>query len=65
MMMSLMLALSLTVEPGGLTVDGALEKIRAARTAGDNAVATVTVKGAMTAETVAGLERLADELLQA
>ena len=45
MMMSVMLALSLTVEPGGLTVDGALEKIRAARTAGDNAVATVKVKG--------------------
>ena len=45
MMMALALALSLTVEPDDLTVGGALEKIRAARAAGDNAVATVTVKG--------------------
>ena len=45
MMVSVMLALSLTVEPSGLTVDGALEKIRSARAAGDVAVATVSVKG--------------------
>ena len=44
-MISVLLALSLTVEPGGLTVDGALEKIRAARAGGDASVATVTVKG--------------------
>ena len=45
MILATVLAVSLTVEPGGLTIDGALEKIRAARAAGDNAVATVTVKG--------------------
>ena len=45
MTLTAVLALSLVVEPGGLTVDEALEKIRAARAAGDAAVATVTVKG--------------------
>ena len=45
MILSTVLALSLTVEPGGLTVAGALEKIRAARAGGDDSVATVTVRG--------------------
>ena len=42
---SMMLAVALTVEPDGLTMDAALEKIRAARQAGDAATATVTVRG--------------------
>ena len=41
----LLVALALTVEPDGLTMDAALERIRAARADGDAAVATVTVKG--------------------
>ena len=45
MLGGIVLALALTVEPNGLTMDAALEKIRAARANGDAAVATVTVKG--------------------
>ena len=41
----LLVALTLTVEPDGLTMDAALARIRAARAEGDAAVATVTVKG--------------------
>ena len=40
-----LLAIALTVDPDGLSVEGALEKIRAARAGGDASVATVTVKG--------------------
>ena len=40
-----LLAIALTVEPNGLTMDGALAKIRAARAAGDASPATVTVRG--------------------
>ena len=40
-----LLAISLTVEPNGLTMDGALAKIRAARAAGDASPATVVVRG--------------------
>ena len=39
------MSLSLTVEPGGLSAEGALERIRAARAAGDASEAVVTVKG--------------------
>ena len=41
----LLFGLSLIVEPNGLTMDGALEKIRAARAAGEKGVVQVTVKG--------------------
>ncbi|MBO7722016.1 MAG: right-handed parallel beta-helix repeat-containing protein [Kiritimatiellae bacterium] len=45
MIENLMLAVSLTVSPGGLSVNGALAKIREARRAGDTSVAAVKVKG--------------------
>ena len=48
MLNGIILAIALTVEPGGLTMDGALAKIRAARQAGDATVATVTVRGVNT-----------------
>ena len=38
-------ARALTVEPGGLTMDGALERIRAARANGERGVVQVAVKG--------------------
>ena len=39
------MSLSLTVEPGGLSAEGALERIRASRASGDASEAVVTVKG--------------------
>ena len=44
-MLGILLAVELIVEPGGLTMDGALAKIRAARQAGDELPAAVTVRG--------------------
>lgn len=40
-----LLAVALTVEPGGLTLDAALARIREGRKGGDSSVATVTVRG--------------------
>ena len=48
MLNGIILAIALTVEPGGLTMDGALAKIRAARQVGDTSVATVTVRSVNT-----------------
>ena len=45
MLEGIVLAIALTVEPNGLSLESALEKIRAARANGDAAIATVTVKG--------------------
>ena len=45
MLSGVLLAIALTVDPNGLSVETALERIRVARAGGDSAVATVTVKG--------------------
>ena len=45
MMNGVLLAIALTVDPNGLSVETALERIRTARAGGDSAAATVTVKG--------------------
>ena len=45
MLEGILFAIALTVEPNGLSMESALEKIRAARAGGDAVVATVTVKG--------------------
>lgn len=44
-MIGLVLALALVVEPDGLSMDAALERIRAARAAGETNVVRVMVKG--------------------
>ena len=45
MLEGIVLAIALTVEPNGLSMESAVEKIRTARAGGDAAVATVTVRG--------------------
>ena len=46
MLEGIVFAIAMTVEPNGLSMETALERIRVARAGGDSAVATVTVRGA-------------------